>query len=214
MENLEYARRSEEEEEEEEEGDRIYEFAVTAMALAYSPTFFRLRTEHRGETQEERHVWRSYSLEIDAALTNKCLLRRKAEWNKSPETLQKLPRASFYFRDFTLRYFRYWSTLSTPFGGFDWASCIVMLACKCIRGEFPFRQGNEISLTTAGRSTASVKYHNGCRLLPLCKWVFLCNDRYFAFFMHLLFLSSSFLLHRESEMLSSGARSLFRIYLS
>lgn len=31
------------------EGDKIYEFAVTAMALAYSPIFFRLRTErHRG----------------------------------------------------------------------------------------------------------------------------------------------------------------------
>jgi len=52
--------------------DKIYEFAVTAMALAYSPTFFRLRTEYHEqqrkreketerERERERNVGISYS---------------------------------------------------------------------------------------------------------------------------------------------------------
>lgn len=49
------------EEARERKGDKIYEFAVTAMALAYSPTFFRLRTEHRRE-QTKRETSRRASL--------------------------------------------------------------------------------------------------------------------------------------------------------
>jgi len=119
--------------------------------------------------------------------------RWKAERKKSLEALQKLRRASHYFRDFTLRYLRVVHVIDI-FLRLDWAtSCIVMIAYKRTR-EFSFRRGNEISLTTAGRSTTSVRYHNGCSLLPpyeysclaiggvLCFSLYICFSYLFCFY--------------------------------
>lgn len=108
-------------------------------------------------------------LGIDVALADKCLPRRKAERKKSPETLHKLRRAPLFTFAILSPTLQLVHVIDT-FQRLDWAtSCIVMLACKRIR-EFLFRQGNKISLTTAGRSTTSVRYHNECRLLLPCEY--------------------------------------------
>lgn len=39
------------------EGKEIYEFAVTAMALAYSPTFFRASTEVRENPRRSIYIY-------------------------------------------------------------------------------------------------------------------------------------------------------------
>jgi len=70
------------------EEDKIYEFAVTAMALAYSPTFFRLRMEHWGK-EKEGDIGMSYSFGID--LADKCFFPdERSGRKKSPEALQEL----------------------------------------------------------------------------------------------------------------------------
>jgi len=115
--------------------------------------------------------------------------------------------ATHHFRDFTHRYFRPVHVIDT-FRRSDWAN--VMLAS--VLASFFFRQGNKISLT-AGRSTTSVRYHNGCWLLPPCEYFCLAISGVFCFSLYTCYFSS-FLLYHESEFFFGARKSLWYIYLN
>lgn len=63
-------------------GKEIYEFAVTATASAFSPTFFKVRTKQRGKRREtpEAGETRVIFPRIDVALADECL-SRKGLWD-------------------------------------------------------------------------------------------------------------------------------------
>lgn len=162
------------------------------MALAYSPTFFRLRTERVARrTEKEKRLGTSYSRGIDVALADKCLSRKKSPRERYGD--RNAPFFSAFSRFLS-------SLLGTVFVHrvslhcqdhlplLDWVTSRISSFSRVSpplavildsRNSRNFRQGNEISLTTVAARPASVRCHNRCRLQrsPACGNEYSCLVR-------------------------------------